>query len=109
LDFQKRPCGWSVQFFFVVSVNSASLHLAGAQVLGADVTMPLASMSNVTSICGTPRGAGGMPTSWKRPSVLLSDGHLALALEHLDVDHVWLSCAVENTIDFLVGIVVLLR
>ncbi|AIB13213.1 hypothetical protein ABAZ39_14720 (plasmid) [Azospirillum argentinense] len=26
------------------------------------LTMPLASMSKVTSICGTPRGAGGMPT-----------------------------------------------
>src|SRR5580700_3124425 len=25
--------------------------------------MPLASISNVTSICGTPRGAGGMPLS----------------------------------------------
>jgi len=26
------------------------------------LTMPLASMSNTTSICGTPRGAGGRPT-----------------------------------------------
>ena len=34
--------------------------------------MPLASMSNVTSICGTPRGAGGMPSRWNRPSVRLS-------------------------------------
>ena len=25
------------------------------------LTMPLASMSNVTSTCGTPRGAGAMP------------------------------------------------
>ena len=33
--------------------------------------MPLASMSNVTSICGTPRGAGGRSTSWNLPSVLL--------------------------------------
>src|ERR1700721_1396188 len=31
--------------------------------------MPFASMSNVTSICGTPRGAGGIPTSWNFPSV----------------------------------------
>ena len=34
-------------------------------------TMPLASMSNVTSICGTPRGAGAMPVSWNLPRVLL--------------------------------------
>ena len=47
-------------------------------------TMPLASMSKVTSIWGMPRGAGGMPTSSNRPSVLLSAGHLPLALEHVD-------------------------
>ena len=35
-------------------------------------TMPLASISNVTSICGTPRRAAGMPDSWNLPSVLLS-------------------------------------
>mgnify|MGYP000654089044 CR=1 FL=1 len=29
--------------------------------------MPFASMSNVTSICGTPRGAGAMPSSLNRP------------------------------------------
>ena len=34
--------------------------------------MPLASMSKVTSICGTPRGAGGMPSRWKVPRFLLS-------------------------------------
>ena len=39
--------------------------------LALTCTMPLASMSNVTSICGMPRGAGGMPTSWNLPSVLL--------------------------------------
>ena len=33
-------------------------------------TMPFASMENVTSICGTPRGARRMPVSWKRPSSL---------------------------------------
>ncbi len=35
-------------------------------------TMPLASMSKVTSICGMPRGAGAMPVSSKVPSGLLS-------------------------------------
>ena len=34
--------------------------------------IPLASMSKLTSICGTPRGAGGSPSKWKRPIVLLS-------------------------------------
>jgi hypothetical protein len=34
--------------------------------------MPLASMSNTTLICGTPRGAGGMPLSSNLPSRLLS-------------------------------------
>jgi hypothetical protein len=33
--------------------------------------MPFASMSNVTSTCGMPRGAGGMPVSWNLPIVLL--------------------------------------
>ena len=50
------------------------------------LTMPLASMSNVTSICGTPRGAGGMPTRWNLPSVRLSRGHRPLALQHVDLD-----------------------
>ena len=36
------------------------------------LTMPLASMSKVTSICGMPRGAGGRPARWNRPSVRLS-------------------------------------
>ena len=36
------------------------------------LTMPLASISNVTSTCGTPRGAGGIPTRWNLPRVLLS-------------------------------------
>ena len=35
------------------------------------LTMPFASMSKVTSICGTPRGAGGMPTRSNWPSSLL--------------------------------------
>ena len=35
-------------------------------------TMPLASISKVTSICGTPRRAGRIPSRWKTPRVLLS-------------------------------------
>ena len=40
--------------------------------LADTLRMPLASMSKVTSICGTPRGAAGMPSRWNRPMVLLS-------------------------------------
>jgi hypothetical protein len=36
--------------------------LAGALSFADTCRMPLASMSNVTSICGMPRGAGGCPT-----------------------------------------------
>ena len=43
-----------------------------ARSLADTCTMPLASMSKVTSICGTPRGAGGRSTSWNLPSVLLN-------------------------------------
>ena len=51
----------------------------------ATFRMPLASMSKVTSTCGTPRGAGGMPSSRKWPRVMLSRGHRALALQDVDV------------------------
>ncbi len=40
--------------------------------LALTCTMPLASMSKVTSICGTLRGAGGSPVSSKLPRLLLS-------------------------------------
>ena len=52
--------------------------------LAETLTMPLASMSKVTSICGTPRGAGGMPTRSNWPSMLVVGRHLALALEDAD-------------------------
>ena len=53
--------------------------------LAETFTMPLASMSKVTSICGTPRGAGGMPASSNVPSCLVVRGDLALTLEDLDL------------------------
>ena len=49
-------------------------------------TMPLASISKVTSICGTPRGAGAMPVSWEAAEGLVVGSHLALALQHVDLD-----------------------
>ena len=74
----------------------------------ADTLMiPFASISNTTSICGTPLIAGGRPSKWKRPMVLLS---FAIALSPCNTwisTDGWLSTAVENTCDFFVGIVVL--
>ena len=40
--------------------------------LAETVKIPFASISKVTSICGTPRGAGIMPSKLKFPSDLLS-------------------------------------
>ena len=40
--------------------------------LAETFTMPLASMSKVTSTWGTPRGAGGRPIKSNWPSILLS-------------------------------------
>src|SRR6476660_7748400 len=44
-------------------------------------TMPLASMSNEPSTCGTPRDADEL----ERAEQLVAVGHVALALEHLDL------------------------
>src|SRR5580700_5981701 len=52
-----------------VMVIDCSLPVARS--LALTWTMPLASMSKVTSICGTARGAGGRSTSWNLPRVLL--------------------------------------
>src|SRR5260370_43071 len=38
-----------------------------ARSMAVTLRMPLASISKVTSTCGTPRGAGGIPPSWKTP------------------------------------------
>ena len=63
-------------------------------------------MSNVTSICGTPRGAGGMPSRMNRPSVLLSAAKSRSPWRTWISTWDWLSDAVEKTCDFDVGIVV---
>src|SRR6266545_3689574 len=39
-----------------------------ARSLAETFTIPFASISNATSICGMPRGAGGMPIKWNFPS-----------------------------------------
>ena len=38
--------------------------------LAVTLRIPLASISNVTSICGSPRRAGMIPSRWKRPKSL---------------------------------------
>ena len=70
-------------------------------------TMPLASMSKVTSICGTPRGAGAIPVSSKVPRFLLSRVNSRSPWKTwMDTDG-WLSSAVVKVSDRLVGIAVL--
>ena len=68
--------------------------------------IPLASRSKVTSICGIPRGAGGISARSKRPSDLFCVACLRSPCTTWMVTAVWLSSAVENTCDFLVGMVV---
>ena len=72
------------------------------------LTIPLASISNLTSICGTPRGAAGIPVNWKCPKVLLSLAILLSPWSTWISTAGWLSAAVENTWDLEVGIVVFL-
>ncbi|MNX11397.1 hypothetical protein D3C86_411570 [compost metagenome] len=75
--------------------------------LAETFTMPLASISNVTSIWGTPRGAGGMPVSWNLPRVLLSAAISRSPWRTWISTEVWPSAAVEKTWDLEVGMVVL--
>ena len=75
--------------------------------LAVTLRMPLASMSKVTSIWGTPRGAGGMPSRRKVPSDLLSEAISRSPWSTWISTLVWPSTAVEYTSDFLVGMVVL--
>src|SRR5258708_5728426 len=77
--------------------------------LALTCAMPLASMSKATSICGTPRGAGGMPTSSKRASVLLSVAISRSPCRTCTLTMGWLSTAVEKTCDLRAGMVVFRR
>ena len=70
--------------------------------------IPLASISKVTSTWGTPLGAGGIPSKWNLPIVLLSTAISRSPCKTCISTVVWLSAAVENTWDFFVGIVVFL-
>ena len=68
--------------------------------------IPFASISKVTSIWGTPLGAGGMSANWNLPISLLS-GYIGLSPCAILISTAgWLSAAVEKTCDFFVGMVV---
>ena len=71
-------------------------------------TIPLASMSKVTSICGIPLLAGGIPSRRNCPSVLLSLANWRSPCTTWISTAVWLSAAVEKIWLFLVGMVVFL-
>ena len=64
-------------------------------------------MSKVTSICGTPRGAGGMFISWNLPSVLLYCAISRSPWSTWISTDVCPSSAVEKTSPLRVGMVVL--
>ena len=70
--------------------------------------IPLASISNLTSICGTPRGAGGKSVRLKLPKETLSVAIGRSPWTTWIVTAVWLSAAVVKTLLLEVGIVVFL-
>ena len=70
--------------------------------------IPFASISNVTSICGTPLAAGAIPSNLKVPRLLLSFASSLSPCKTWISTLGWLSTAVENVSDFFVGIIVFL-
>ena len=76
--------------------------------LAVTLIIPFASMSNLTLICGTPLGAGGISVRLKLPSDTLSATIGLSPWTTLIVTAVWLSAAVVNVLSFEVGIVVFL-
>src|SRR6478609_6795586 len=75
--------------------------------LAETLTMPLASMSKVTSIFGTPRGAGAMPVSSKVPSDLLCCAISRSPWKTWMRTEGWLSSAVLKISERFVGMAVL--
>ena len=88
----------------IVMFASFPVPLSKAETL----TIPFASISNVTSICGIPLGAGAIPDKVNLPKVLLSAAICLSPWTTWISTDVWPSAAVENTWLFLAGIVVFL-
>ena len=119
----RRPSASSSSLYFSASASMRSISSLDSRPLSLVMTilldlpvpfstaetfmMPLASTSNVTSICGTPRRAGGMPVSSNLPRRLLSLVRWRSPSYTWMSTPGWLSEKVEKTSDFLVGMVVL--
>ena len=76
--------------------------------LAETLTIPFASISNVTSICGIPLGAAGIPIRWNRPKVMLSLANSLSPCNTCTSTAGWLSAAVEKVSDLREGMVVFL-
>src|SRR6202035_102853 len=72
--------------------------------LADTLTMPLASMSKATSICGMPRGDGAMPVRSNMPSFLLYAAISRSPWYTWICTDGWLSSAVVKISDFLVWV-----
>ncbi|ETV65926.1 hypothetical protein H257_17475 [Aphanomyces astaci] len=97
-SWDKRPFSAVIVIFSALPVPLSS----------ADTCkIPLASTSNVTSIWGTPRGAGGIPVNSNLPRMWLSLV-IVRSPSYTWIDTAgWLSWYVENVCDFFVGTTVL--
>ena len=84
------------------------LLFAGTKILADTFTIPFASISKVTSICGTPLLAGRIPSRRNWPRVLLSRANSRSPCTTWISTASWLSAAVEKIWLFLVGMVVFL-
>ena len=104
--------------FFIFSISESDNFVEPVMLIDCSLPVPLScaetfkipftSISNVTSICGIPFGAGNIPSRWKRPRLLLS---IAIGLSPCNTfisTLGWLSAAVENILLFFVGTVVFL-
>lgn len=96
--------------FFILSISSAErlvepeivtvLSFPVPKSFAETWTIPLASISNVTSIWGTPLGAAGIPSKLNSPNLWLSAAFALSPCNTFIVTAGWLSTAVENTCDF---------
>ena len=97
----------SCSFRLVDAVIVIACLLPVALSLALTFRMPFASMSNVTSTCGTPRGAGGMPSRLNWPSEMLSAAMGRSPCSTCTVTADWPSSAVLKIWLWRTGMVVL--